>query len=331
MKFLKKDNWRLSLPQRVGVIVLLIGLVATEITFNISSNLSKLNFKENDLNKVIKLEEELSALIVNYELKNYSPNNYAAKFVALNDSIKPFNPNDLTKQGWEKIGFSPKQAEVIMKYKQILGGKFLSKEQVKKCYVISEEIYEILEPKILLPHKSKVDVKLGKSQLAKKVNYVRFNPNDYTIDDWVKIGFTSRQAESILKYKSILGGEFKSKAQLKKCYVISEEKFLVMESFMDLPEKNEPSFLKKELENKNTIPVESTQPPKKIELTEKFNPNDLDLESWMKLGFSERQSQTILNFKKALGGKFKDAKTLKKCYAISEEKFLEIEPYLIFD
>ena len=54
-------------------------------------------------------------------------------------------------------------------------------------------------------------------------------------------------------------------------------------------------------------------------------------EDWIKLGFTEQQVNTILKFKRSLGGKFKDAKTLKKCYAISEEKFNEIEPYLIFD
>lgn len=316
------------MPQRIGIFLVLIGLVVFELVINNTEN-SRTN--ENDLNKVAQLEEELATLLTNYELKNnYSPANYASKFVAIKDSIKPFNPNDLTKQGWEKLGFSPKQAEVIMKYKQILGGKFESKEQIKKCFVISDEIYEVLEPKILLPSKVKSDLKLEKSQLSKKINYVKFNPNDLAEKDWEKLGFSPRQASAILKYKSILGGEFKSKAQIKKCFVIAEEKFLEMEPYIDLPDKLDKNELQKVMEDKSLIPSES-KTIQKIEITEKFNPNNLEKEDWVKLGFTEKQAQTILNFKKSLGGKFKDSKTLKKCFAISEEKFQEIESYLVFD
>jgi len=329
MNFLRKDRWRLSLPQRIGIIAVLIGLLATEIIFNASANLTKLNFQNNDLEKITKLENELAELMVNYDLKNYNSSNYAKHFEGLNDSIKPFNPNDLTKQGWEKIGFTPKQAEVIMKYKQILGGKFESKEQIKKCFVISEEVYAVLEPKILLPNKSKSDEKLVKSQLSKKINYSRFNPNNLSVKDWVKLGFSQRQAEAILKYKSILGGEFKSKAQIKKCFVISEEKYLEMEPFIELPDEKEKDTFQKIVEDK--IVVQTEQPVKKVELSENLQANDLNLEGWMKLGFTQKQAQTILNFKKSVGGKFKDAKTFKKCYAVSDEKFNELEPYLIFN
>ena len=117
MNYLKKYNWRLTLPQRIGIFCLLIGLVVAELIVNNTENFGT---QENDLNKVAQLEEELAVLITNYELRNYSSSNYASKFVAIKDSIKPFNPNDLTKQGWEKLGFSSKQSEVIMKYKQIL-------------------------------------------------------------------------------------------------------------------------------------------------------------------------------------------------------------------
>ena len=329
MNFLRKDKWRLSFPQRIGVFMVLVLLLATEVIFNSSANINRLNFKQNDLEKVMKLENELADLLVNYELKNYNTANYSSRIKGLNDSIQPLNPNDLTKQGWEKIGFTPKQAEVIIKYKQILGGKFESKEQIKKCFVISDEVYSILEPKILLPNKVKSDEKLAKNQTAKKVNYSRFNPNNLSEKDWIKLGFSERQATAILKYKAILGGEFKSKEQIKKCFVISEEKYFEMQPYIDLPDVNERGTLQKVVEDKIEMPI--TESVKKIELTENIRANDLDKEGWMKLGFTDKQAQTILNFKKAVGGKFKDAKTFNKCYAVSDEKFKELEPFLIFD
>lgn len=234
---------------------------------------------------------------------------------------KNFNPNDLPQQGWEKLGFSPKQAETIMKYKQIIGGKFTSKEQIRKCFVIDDEKYAEMNAYILLPEKSKEDEKLSSKQIGKNIQYIKFNPNNYSEKDWQKLGFSSKQAISILKYKTILGGQFKTKEQIKKCYIISDEKYQEMEPYIDLPTNVEYKAELPKVENK----VE------KIELTEKFNPNNLHHEDWIKLGFTEQQVNTILKFKRSLGGKFKDAKTLKKCYAISEEKFNEIEPYLIFD
>lgn len=300
------------------------------ISFNHQTE--QLAYVNADKSYYTKLEQDLEEALV----KVNSTTTFTRKnnFFAVNqDSIKPFNPNDLPKQGWEKLGFTPKQAEVIMKYKQILGGKFESKEQLKKCYVISDEAYAMLESKILLPEKAKSDYKLEKSQLSKKVNYQRFNPNNFTAEDWMNIGFSSKQAATILKYKNILGGEFKSKEQIRKCYVISEEKFNEMNSYIDLPEKVESTYTKKETVEKE--PKESQNQykseAKAVVITEKFNPNNLDHEGWMKLGFTEKQAQTILNFKRSLGGKFKDAKTLSRSYVISEEKFKEMEPFLVFD
>lgn len=232
-----------------------------------------------------------------------------------------FNPNDLPQQGWMKLGFSPKQAEIIMKYKQIIGGKFTSKEQIRKCFVIDDEKYAEMKAYILLPEKSKEDDRLSNKQIGKKIHYVQFNPNNYTTKDWQKLGFSSKQAASILKYKAILGGRFKSKEQLRKCYMISDEKYAEMEPYIDFSESTVEKIEQKTIE----------KIVDRIELNEKFNPNDLSRDDWVKLGFTEKQVNTILNFKRSLGGRFKDAKILKRCYAISEEKFKELEPYLVFE
>lgn len=238
-------------------------------------------------------------------------------------TYKNFNPNDLPQQGWEKLGFSTKQAEIIMKYKQILGGKFTSKEQLKKCFVISDEKYLEMKPYILLPEKTKQDEKFATKQTKTKINYSSFDPNLYTEKDWQKIGFTSKQAETIIKYKKILGGKFTSKDQLRKCYVISDEKYIELEPYITFNTNNEQIEKKSEIkENKNSTI--------KTDIKNKFNPNNLTKEEWIKLGFTEKQANTILNFKKSLGGEFKNAQTLKRCYAISDDKFKEIEPYLYF-
>lgn len=332
MKSLRKDRWHFTFGQRIGIFILLLTLLCFEMVLAFQNKSNELSLQKVDSVYYQKLEKELAELIEVQKTKPFKKSTLpSTKFKQ--DSLKPFNPNDLPKQGWEKIGFTPKQAEVIMKYKQILGGKFESKEQIKKCYVISDELYEALEPYILLPDKAKSDYKLEKSQLSKKVTYRKFNPNNYTVDDWVTIGFSPKQAETILKYKNIVGGEFKSKEQIKKCYVISEEKYNEMKNFIDLPEKLETVYTKNTIENieKRETSSHVKSDVKKVEISQKFNPNELDLEGWIAMGFTEKQAQTILNFKRSLGGKFKDAKTLSRSYVISDEKFKEMEPFLVFD
>ena len=97
--------------------------------------------------------------------------------------------------------------------------------------------------------------------------------------------------------------------------------------YIDLPE----NVIYKAEQPKVEQPKTEEKVVEKIEVKEKFNPNNLSHEDWMKRGFTEKQANTILNFKRSLGGSFKDAKTLKRCYGISEEKFKEIEPYLVFE
>lgn len=331
MKYLKKDRWRISLPQRIAIFTLLLFLLGFELYFTFQQHTEKVTLSTVDKTYYLSLEKELETLIADNPKTPFQKKSFPTKFIG--DSISPFNPNNLPKQGWEKLGFTPKQAEVIMKYKQMLGGKFESKAQIRKCFVISDEVYAILEPKLLLPEKSKADYKLEKTQATKKVHYKRFNPNDYSEKDWIHIGFSPKQAEVILKYKRIVGGEFQSKEQLKKCFVISDDKYSEMQAYIDLPDRVESIYSKKDKEV--VEPKETPNSPKtsidNVQITAKFNPNDLDIEGWMKLGFTEKQAQTILNFKRSLGGKFKDAKTLSKSYMISAEKFKEMEPYLVFE
>lgn len=59
----------------------------------------------------------------------------------------------------------------------------------------------------------------------------RFDPNRLGEKGWVALGFSSAQARSILRYKHSLGG-FKSKAQLRRSYVISAERFRQIEPFI---------------------------------------------------------------------------------------------------
>lgn len=238
--------------------------------------------------------------------------------------IAEFDPNELDKEQWMKLGFSDKQAATILKYKDIVGGYFSSKEQLKKCYSISNEKFEELEQYLLLPEKeSKENSSIHLSNFrnyAKKELIISgaFNPDDYSENDWKNMGFSEKQAAAIIKYKNYLGGSFISKEQFRACFIISEEHYRKMEPYLKLPEK----YGTKQV-NAQKIAFES----KNIYST--FDPNTIDIEGWKNLGFSDKQAQVIVNYRnKNLKGSFQSLDEVKNCFVISESKFEELKPYI---
>lgn len=233
--------------------------------------------------------------------------------------ITDFNPNDLSTEGWKKLGFTEKQAQTILKYKDLVGGVFLSKEQLAKCYVISTEKFTELEPYILLPetHKNKDTFKSYGGFEKKELKILgKFNPDHYTVHDWQKMGFSQKQAEAIIKYKNYLGGSFRSKEKFRECFIISPENYQKMAPYLLLPE-TAPEISQKNKETK--LSMQYTY----------FDPNHLDLLGWQKLGFTEKQAQVIVNYRdRNLRGSFKSIEDVQRCFVISDEKFKELKPWI---
>lgn len=235
--------------------------------------------------------------------------------------LTDFNPNDLDQKGWERLGFSLRQAQTIIKYKNVVGGTFVSKAQLAKCYAISPEKFETLAPYILLPETATTPIysrKMPNQQGYRLKIHRSFNPNDYSEADWVKLGLSPKQAQSIIKYQHYLGGRFLSKAQLKACYTLSSEHYAQLEPYLLLPEQapEEPRH-------------QASSPQKSKIQYANFDPNALDQEGWQKLGFSEKQAAVIIKYKETkLKGRFKNLEEIKNCFVISEEKFLELQPYI---
>jgi len=240
------------------------------------------------------------------------------------ESLSEFDPNDLDKNQWQKLGFSEKQTATILKYKKIVGGKFLSKEQLKKCYAISEEKYSQLNSFILLPE-TNLEAKSGnsgfKSYEKKSLNITRkFNPDQLSESDWKNMGFSEKQAAAILKYKNYLGGSFVSKEKFKECFIINEENYAKLEPYLILPAKTPANF--------NAYTGKSNSFKSKVPQTS-FDPNTLNVQGWIALGFSEKQANVIVNYRdRNLKGSFKSLDDIKNCFVISAEKFEELKPFI---
>ncbi len=131
-----------------------------------------------------------------------------------------FDPNNLDKEGWKKLGFTEKQAIGIIKYRD-KGGKFRKKEDLKKLYVVNEEVYKMLEPFIVLDERRQAESQKTEAEHQpsyagnnKTVKYqVELNSADST--ELVRVyGIGPATARRILRYREKLGG-FASNEQLR--------------------------------------------------------------------------------------------------------------------
>lgn len=235
--------------------------------------------------------------------------------------LAEFNPNELDEKQWKNLGFTEKQAITILNYKKVVGGKFLSKEQFKKCFAVSEEKFSELQPYILLPE-SNSEAKSSRFTTFEKKSITvsgKFNPDLYSVNNWVKMGFSERQAEAIVKYKNYLGGSFISKEKFRECFIISEENYKKLSGYLILPEKTPVGFVHTKNSDSKTTKIKYQH----------FNPNLLDVEGWQLLGFSDKQAQVIVNYRdRNLKGSFKSIEDIQKCFVISERKFEEIKPFI---
>ena len=94
-----------------------------------------------------------------------------------------------------------------------------------------------------------------------------------------------------------------------------------------------------ELPEEGALPVRksSEHAPEAVHLREKgsvrrvesfrFNPNTVSLEDLMRLGFSERQAQSILNYR-AKGGRYRRPSDFAKSYVVADSVFERLEPYI---
>ena len=68
----------------------------------------------------------------------------------------------------------------------------------------------------------------------RKVESFRFDPNTASEDDLCRLGFSPKQARSIVNYRE-KGGSFRRKSDFAKSYVVSDSIYRRLETYIDIP------------------------------------------------------------------------------------------------
>ena len=93
--------------------------------------------------------ESVSPSVVRHNAK-HSPVVEAVRARSRKVESFSFNPNTVSVEDLQRLGFSEKQAQSIDNYR-LKGGRFRRKEDFAKSYVVADSIYDRLEPYIVIP------------------------------------------------------------------------------------------------------------------------------------------------------------------------------------
>lgn len=160
--------------------------------------------------------------------KKYSSNNKNSPKVP--KELFEFNPNEIEIEKWEKLGLRTKIAQNIRKYID-KGGKFRTKESLKKVYGFPEDLYEELEPYINIP-KEENQKENNKNNYAENKNEKFIQSFDLNLADTTTLmqirGVGLKTALNIIKYRDKLGG-FTSLDQLNEVYILKKRPEVIEE------------------------------------------------------------------------------------------------------
>lgn len=152
------------------------------------------------------------------------------------------------------------------------------------------------------------------------------NPNDAQFDDFLRVGFSEKQAKSCINYRS-KGGKFHKGSDLMKIYSISENDYNRLKQYVIVPKGNKTKEWKREDYNKkekHIIPSNTVS----IKIVSINSCDTTDLMNLPKIG--SFRARKIIEYRDKLGG-FYDISQLLNVYSIDSELVSEIGKYIIVD
>ena len=186
---------------------------------------------------------------------------------------------------------------------------FLEKED--NIIVSSEDIQSLEKDKSFNQNKYRGNIKYSKKDKY-KVPERKFNPNQYSFEDWVKLGLTQKQATIVIKFTN---RGINSNEELKKIFVIPEELFNKIKDSTYYPQKETLSKIERELNQDRPTAV-------LIDL------NKSSIEDFTKInGIGPFYAKQIIRYREQLGG-YHSKEQLLEVWKMNLETYEKLKDYI---
>jgi competence protein ComEA len=185
-------------------------------------------------------------------------------------------------------------------------------EEVEISFTENEKIKNLQKSYV---QKKEKEVKVSYTQVVYKRPNKKFNPNEYKVDDWVKLGLTSKQAKAIINFGK---GKLRSNADLNRIYALPEKLFLLI--------KDSTIFTTLEVANQKEInPISQKKDIIKIEI------NSADYEQLLSVkGIGKYYAENIIDLRKKAGGIYQFSDFLQ-LYGMNEVKLESLKKFVFID
>ncbi len=148
--------------------------------------------------------------------------------------------------------------------------------------------------------------------------HASINPNTASLESLLSLGITEPIAQRIIKYRNA-GGAFVRKEDLKKIYGLKESLYQDVQKYIHIP----PNTIIK----KNKYPVKKVARQQQIKAF-KFDPNTASSQELISMGLPSKVVNQLVNYR-SKGGSFKRKEDLKKIYALSDQQYQQLAPFII--
>ncbi|WP_341901909.1 helix-hairpin-helix domain-containing protein [Fluviicola taffensis] len=147
--------------------------------------------------------------------------------------LSKFDPNQYSLEEWMALGLSEKQSAIVLKF---TSRKIYSNEELKRIFVISDELFQLIKDSTYYPERTKNLDKYTEYKLEQKL--IKVDINRASLDEVLQAAeITAFDAKQIIRTRDNFGG-FYSLSQLSEVWQATPEKIAVWEKYIRIDPEN---------------------------------------------------------------------------------------------
>ena len=147
--------------------------------------------------------------------------------------LSKFDPNQYSLEEWMALGLSEKQSAIVLKF---TSRKIYSNEELKRIFVISDELFQLIKDSTYYPERTKNLDKYTEYKLEQKL--IKVDINRAGLDEVLQAAeITAFDAKQIIRTRDNFGG-FYSLSQLSEVWQATPEKIAVWEKYIRIDPEN---------------------------------------------------------------------------------------------
>lgn len=209
-------------------------------------------------------------------------------------NLFPFNPNEATEEDFKRLQFPERLIRTLLNYRN-KGGRWITKQSMKKMWGLTPDLYHQIEPFIQLP---------DSVELYARKTYKPIRVDIATADTTALISLPcigSFLAQKIIAYRESLGG-FHQEQQFFEVYGIQESCFTTLREVIFL----------------------SRRPLRKINLNEATY-NEINAHPYLRGDLAKQ----IVEYRKSKDYHLEQIEEIRSLPGMNDELFRKIVPYII--